>query len=87
MIQNYVVSGLLALASLYFLVNEFKQLKSSGFGYFTSFWNYLDWIPALIIPVLLVSDLTQVYIPFVVSLSSITSLLLCVLIAFRMDYK
>jgi hypothetical protein len=53
-IQNYVASGILAIASVYFLVNEFRQLAGAGLNYFTSFWNYLDWLPALMIPLLIV---------------------------------
>jgi heme/copper-type cytochrome/quinol oxidase subunit 4 len=35
--------------SLYFLQNEMRQLVSSKWEYFTSFWNYIDFFPPILI--------------------------------------
>jgi hypothetical protein len=48
-IANYVLSALLLAFSLYFLVNELRQLISSGLDYLKSFWNYSDLIPPILI--------------------------------------
>lgn len=39
----------LIVFSFYFILNEVKQLITSGFSYLLQVWNYLDLIPPLII--------------------------------------
>lgn len=42
---------LLFVLSIYFLGNEYLQLKyeTSSYRYFTSFWNYMDLTPVLLV--------------------------------------
>jgi len=37
----------LACFSCYFLKNEWRQIKSAGWSYLSSFWNYTDIVPPL----------------------------------------
>ncbi len=43
------IGTLLVLFALYLLGIESYQLYKSGLGYFTSFWNYLDFCPPIMI--------------------------------------
>jgi len=44
-----VLCALLYFFSVYFLSNELRQIYTHGFGYFGSFWNYVDFIPSTLI--------------------------------------
>lgn len=50
-IEAYFVRILLCILSVYFLANEYLQLKNEDdpLKYFTSFWNYIDLIPILLV--------------------------------------
>ena len=50
-IEGYLVKTLIVILSLYFLGNEYLQLKheTSIIKYFTSFWNYIDLIPLILV--------------------------------------
>lgn len=49
--ETFFVRILLFILSIYFLANEYLQLKNevSPIKYFTSFWNYIDLIPVLLV--------------------------------------
>ena len=43
----------------YLLMNEVKQLMSSGLDYFKEIWNYLDFVPPVMIMFFMFFDLTD----------------------------
>jgi hypothetical protein len=49
LIVYYIFLAPLTGIALYFIVLESKQLIKSGTAYFSSFWNYLDIIPPLLL--------------------------------------
>jgi len=44
-----IIEEIMAVFSLYFLGLEILQVKSDGFAYFTSIWNFIDFIPPVVI--------------------------------------
>lgn len=50
-IEGYLVKTLIVILSFYFLGNEYLQLKheTSTIKYITSFWNYIDLIPLVLV--------------------------------------
>ena len=48
-IGHDILAALNYAFSLYFLQNEMRQLVSSGWEYFASFWNYIDFFPPILI--------------------------------------
>jgi len=44
-----VLCAILYFFSVYFLSNEMRQIYHSGFGYFGQIWNYVDFIPSILI--------------------------------------
>jgi hypothetical protein len=46
-IQLWTSIVVLPVFALYFLNNEFKQMRSEGLSYFNSMWNYIDIIPSI----------------------------------------
>ena len=47
---------LLVLYSLYFLQQEFRQLKKQRWGYLNDIWNYADFIPPILIIAVMIVD-------------------------------
>ena len=49
--EGYVIRSILISFSLYFLHNEYWQLRNSltVWSYFTSIWNYIDLIPIVMV--------------------------------------
>ena len=41
--------GILIVQSIYFISIEVYQLYNNGLDYFSSFWNYLDLIPPILL--------------------------------------
>jgi len=54
---NYTCLTLLTLFSVYFLSNELKQLFENGFEYLLSMWNYIDFVPPILIILLVLKDI------------------------------
>lgn len=46
---DYGIQGAIILMSLYFLGIEVYQVTNAGLSYFSSFWNYLDIVPPVLI--------------------------------------
>lgn len=74
-LANYFVMATLIILSAYFIVNEAKQLISTGFSYFLQIWNYLDLIPPLIIVTLVAFCYLNIDFPFVRSMHAVAALL------------
>ena len=70
----YPISIILLISSLYFLTSECRQLIGSGFGYFLSVWNYLDIIPAVVIPIIVVSDYMRLRYDLIHSMNAFTAM-------------
>lgn len=45
------------LFALYFIYMELKQLMRTGVDYFTSFWNYLDIVPPILLIIFVILEL------------------------------
>lgn len=64
LILYYICLGPLTGFALYFIFLEMKQLAKTGLPYLTSFWNYLDLIPPLLllvfIPLALLGEFDRV---------------------------
>jgi hypothetical protein len=45
---KFGVKEVIVVMSMYFLMIEFKQIKTDWQNYLTSFWNYIDLMPPLI---------------------------------------
>jgi len=73
----------LALLALYFLKNEFSQLFNEGTKYFSSFWNYIDVTPPLLILISILLD----YIADVVHLTQATLVTMQAVTALFMWFK
>ena len=41
--------GILVFLSLYFIRNEYNQIKSMGANYFLEPWNYIDLVPPVMV--------------------------------------
>lgn len=52
LVADRVISAFLYLISIYFLQNEARQMYMSGWDYFSSIWNYADFIPPIFIIVI-----------------------------------
>ena len=49
MIITRITQAILYVLSIYFLVNESRQVMSSGISYLASVWNYVDFLPPFLI--------------------------------------
>ena len=57
MVVNYVIMVPLLIFAGYFIFMELRQLFKSGLSYFTSFWNYLDFLPPILLYVFVILEL------------------------------
>ena len=48
-VAHYSTMALLFILAIYFIMNETRQLCSQGFNYLTSFWNYIDLTPPILL--------------------------------------
>jgi hypothetical protein len=74
LILFYGMTVVLMFYSLYFLSNELHELLGSGWSHFSSVWNYLDIIPPIVIPIVLISDYFSWKYDFIHTMNAITAL-------------
>lgn len=51
---DYALSIILLVFSAYFLINECRQLYNNGIEYFKSAWNYVDFVPSILIVIVVI---------------------------------
>ena len=54
---NRICQGMLFIWSCYFLYSESKQLKKEGINYLASPWNYLDFVPSILMIAFIIFEL------------------------------
>lgn len=59
-ISHHVCSLILILYSIYMLYQEYFQLRKLGWDYFDSLWNILDFMPAILIILIIILDYTSI---------------------------
>lgn len=60
-IGHNVLAAFLYVFSIYFLINETRQLYLNGLEYFVSVWNYSDLLPPMLIIVVVTMKLNFFY--------------------------
>jgi len=57
MVLNYITLVPLILFAGYFIYMELRQLFKTGISYFASFWNYLDFLPPILLYIFVIFEL------------------------------
>lgn len=77
-----MVGPIVLLLSLYFVISEIRQMINTGTEYLTSLWNYLDFVPPILITMIIIQDFLRIKYEVQHSIHAIS----CLLMWFKLLY-